>query len=100
VQLFGPISIGTPLDWRKIKWARYLPSSTQYWKGGTLTNYSTWTSGAAKLDVIYKSGNSLYMAMTTDTPTSATDENVFVIIYPDITIGMLLGDTPVASIKT
>lgn len=88
--------LDAPQDWRTMLWVRYVANQTQYLKGTTLTTYSTWTSGYAALDVIYKSGNVLYMAKTAFTlPTSSTDSIVFYPIYDNITSGMLLADTPV-----
>jgi hypothetical protein len=86
------VMIDYPLDWRKMLWARYKPNQTQYLLNGVLTNYSVWTSGAAVIDRVYKVGDTLYMAKGNSVPTSSTDPNVFAIVYPNITVGLLLND--------
>jgi len=82
--------IDVPLDWRTILWARWRPDPNNYLLGTVTTPYSVWTSGAPELNKIYKAGSSLYIAVNTNTPTSATDTNVFQKVYDDITVGMLL----------
>lgn len=82
-------------DWRTLLWARYLPNQTQYLIGSTLTDYSVWTSGNAQLGVIYKYGNSLFMAKNTNVPTSPYDIDVFYSICNNITIGILRNDLKV-----
>ncbi|EKS4345775.1 hypothetical protein QB607_003812 [Clostridium botulinum] len=79
-------------DFRNILWARWAPDNNQYYNGNTLTNYSTWTSGNAILNVIYKSGNKLLIAYNTNVPNNSEDTNVFNVIYDDITIGLLYLD--------
>jgi hypothetical protein len=84
------VLIDCPLDWRTMLWARWKPDPNNYLIGTTVTPYSIWTSGAATMNVIYKVGNALYMAITPNvTPTSNTDSNVFHKIYDDINIGFL-----------
>lgn len=89
--------LDSPCDWRKIVWARYKPNQTQYLIGTVLTTYAVWTSGAAVIGVIYKAGNSLYMARSTGIPTSTTDTNIFVKVYDDVTVGTLLADTAIGT---
>ncbi|MFT8350089.1 hypothetical protein [Clostridium saccharoperbutylacetonicum] len=83
------LQINYPLDWRTMLWARWKPDPNNYMVGTTVTSYLTWTSGAAIMYGVYKVGNALYMAYTTNTPTSNTDGNVFMKIYDDITVGLL-----------
>ncbi|MCR1933518.1 BppU family phage baseplate upper protein [Clostridium tepidum] len=81
-----------PQDWRTMLWARWRPDENQYYKNDVLTNYEVWTSGNAKMGVIYKAGNKLLVAKNTNVPSKVDDDNVFDIIYKDITIGMLRAD--------
>ena len=83
-------SIDCPDDWRTMLWARYYIDPNQYLIGTTLTNYEVWQEGtSAKLDVIYKDGNSLLIAFNdSDIPEYSADENVFIIIVEDITKGL------------
>lgn len=79
-----------PQDWRTMLWARYKPDATQYYKDGVLTSTQIYLNGNAVMDILYKSGNSLYMAKNTNVPTSATDTNVFYQVYEDTNVGMLI----------
>jgi len=83
-------SIDCPNDWRTMLWVRYLIDPNQYLIGTTLTNYEIWQEGTnAKLDVIYKDGNSLLVAFdNTSVPEWSMDENVFTVIVDDITKGI------------
>lgn len=84
-------NISAPLDWRTMLWARYTPDQNNYLIGATSTPYSVWTSGAPSLDVIYKVGNALYVAINTNVPASNIDSNVFVKILEDVNIGIMTG---------
>ncbi|WP_291560126.1 hypothetical protein [Clostridium sp. UBA2485] len=93
---YDPISGNdAPQDWRTMLWARWTPDSNQYYKNGTLTNYSVWTSGVAQLNTIYKADGRLWVASVASTPTSATDGTVFYPIYDDLSLALLLGDETV-----
>ncbi|GAA0081388.1 hypothetical protein [Clostridium sp. CTA-6] len=90
---YDPISVNDcPQDWRTMLWARWKPDANQYYKNNVLTNYSTWTSGNAIMNVIYKANNQLLIAKNTNVPSSATDSNVFSLICDDINIGILVND--------
>jgi hypothetical protein len=91
------LNLDAPYDWRSITWARYTPDASQYLIGTTATNYSTWTSGAITLGIVYKYGNTLYMGDTSGTPTSTTDKNFFGIICDDITVGTLRANLKVSN---
>ncbi|BDR75280.1 phage baseplate upper protein [Clostridium tetani] len=79
-----------PNDCRYMTWIRYRPHEYQYYLYDTLVPYEEWTSGEAELNVLYKVGNTLYMAKKEAIPSSETDPSVFSPIYDDINIPLLI----------
>lgn len=61
-------TVDAPQDWRTMVWARMKATA------------QTWTSGAVKRQSAYQSGTNIYMAVKDGTPSSATDNNFFVLL--------------------
>ncbi|AJA42543.1 tail fiber protein (endogenous virus) [Clostridium phage phiCT453A] len=87
-----------PQDCRYMTWVRYKPNPYNYYLYDTLVLYEEWSVGeTAELNVVYKVGNTLYMATEESVPTSATDKDVFFPIYHDINVPLLSGKTVIIS---
>ncbi|ASN68305.1 hypothetical protein 10S11_43 [uncultured Caudovirales phage] len=91
---YDPISKNdAPQDWRTMLWARYKPDKSSYYEDGSKRNYALYSSGQpAIMKHVYKAENKLWMARSTNVPTSATDPNVFTEVYPSLDVPLLTSE--------